>query len=138
MGKRYRARKDPDPLADGWYEARFVKHVEDEGDYGPYIEWEFRAKNGAENQTVRMRSSANFGTKSRECRFIEGIMGRGLKFKDGQSEEFDLEDYWGRSCRIRIGHKETKSGVYNTVEEIQPLGEVKADGNPAAEGDVAG
>jgi len=138
MGKRYRAKKDPDPLADGWYEARFVKHVEDEGDYGPYIEWEFRAKNGAENQTVRMRSSANFGTKSRECRFIEGIMGRGLKFKDGQSEEFDIEDYWGRSCRIRVGHKETKSGVYNTVEEIQPLAEVKAYGKPAAEEDVAG
>lgn|SRR5262245_32055024 len=138
MGKRYRAKKDPDPLADGWYEARFVKHVEDEGDYGPYIEWEFRAKNGPENQTVRMRSSANFGTKSRECRFIEGIMGRGLKFKDGQSEEFDIEDYWGRSCRIRVGHKETKSGVYNTVEEIQPLAEVKAYGKPAAEEDVAG
>jgi hypothetical protein len=138
MGKRYRAKKDPDPLAPGWYDARFVKHTEDEGDYGPFIEWEFRARNGAENQTVKMRSSANFGTKSREYRFVEGLMGRGLRFKDGESEDFDIEDLWGRSCRIRVGTKETKSGVFNTVEEIKPLAEVKADGNPAAEEDVAG
>ena len=39
MGKRYRAKKDPDPLAPGWYDARFVKHTEDEGDYGPFIEY---------------------------------------------------------------------------------------------------
>ena len=116
MSMRYKARRDPDLFPPGWYPAKLVKTEEGDGADGPYIKWEFRASRGEESVTTSCITSAGFGSRSREYKFMSAFLGHNPQ--DG--ETFDLEDAWGLSCHVKLECKELDFGVVNKVIDVRP------------------
>lgn len=85
----------------------------------PCFDWTFEVTEpGYEGQTLKSRTSASFGPRSKARAWVQALMG-GRKIESGMA--FEKADIVGKEVMLSIVHKETDRGTFANISDLIPV-----------------
>jgi len=116
---------DYEVLDAGVYPATFVSVTpgEEDGLFGPYLDWEFRAVSGALTDVkITGRSSTSFGPTTKAREWATALLGRPLL----RGERVDFGTLKGTPCQLLLEVVEKEKGTFNRITRILPASKAAA------------
>jgi len=110
---------DYEVLDAGVYPARLVSVTpgEEDGLFGPYLDWEFRADSSVLTDVrITGRSSTSFGPSTKAREWATALLGRPLL----RGERVDFGTLGGTPCQLMLEVVEKEKGTFNRITRILP------------------